>query len=220
MNRVDIVRRTLGYFRPDRPLIILLLGAIAASTLLGLMQVWTLAFLVDSVLSQMSGASRILPTTIRENIAYGRPGTDDDQIRRAAEMAGVHGFVQTLPEGYETVITEGGQNLSGGQRQRIAIARALLTQAPIIVLDEPTSALDPTHERLVTETLESLKGHRTIILVSHRLSTVAQADQIFVMEGGKIVERGTHEDLLSRGGLYWQMARRQSTTRQPQQAAA
>ena len=94
-------------------------------------------------------------------------------------------------------MTEGGQNLSGGQRQRIAIARALLTEAPIVVLDEPTSALDSHHERLITETLSSLKSRRTLIVVSHRLSTVVDCDQIFVMDAGRIVERGTHEELLA-----------------------
>jgi ATP-binding cassette, subfamily B, bacterial len=106
-------------------------------------------------------------------------------------------------------VTEAGQNLSGGQRQRIAIARALLTEAPILVLDEPTSALDPTNEQMITETLRSLKGRRTIIIVSHRLSTVADCDQIFVMDEGRIVEQGTHEELLAHRALYWRMAKHQ-----------
>jgi ABC-type multidrug transport system fused ATPase/permease subunit len=107
------------------------------------------------------------------------------------------------------VVNEGGSNLSGGQRQRIAIARALLTEAPFVVLDEPTSALDPHHEAMITQTLADLKRKRTIVLVSHRLSTVADCDQIFMMDGGRIVERGTHDELLAMRGLYWDMARQQ-----------
>jgi subfamily B ATP-binding cassette protein MsbA len=150
--------------------------------------------------------SVILPTTIAENIAYGRPDATVQQIRAAAKLAGAAEFIERLPEGYSTHIAEGGQNLSGGQRQRISIARALLTEAPFVILDEPTSALDPQHELLVTRSLSEMKGQRTIILVSHRLSTVLQADQIFVMDGGRIVERGTHEQLLAHRGIYYNMA--------------
>jgi subfamily B ATP-binding cassette protein MsbA len=151
----------------------------------------------------------ILPTSIAENIAYGRPHATDDQVRRAAELAGAAPFIEKLPEKYETQVSESGQNLSGGQRQRIAIARALLTEAPILVLDEPTSALDPQHEHLITETLRDLKRHRTIILVSHRLSTVADCDEIYVMDGGRIIERGTHDQLIAQRGLYFTMAKHQ-----------
>ncbi len=151
----------------------------------------------------------ILPTTIAENIAYGRPTATREQIRRAAQMAGAAEFIEKLPAGYDTLIAESGQNLSGGQRQRIAIARALLTEAPFIVLDEPTSALDPIHEQRITELLSSLRGQRTIILVSHRLSTVRGCDQIFMMDRGMIVERGTHEELLAMEGSYCNMAAHQ-----------
>ena len=151
----------------------------------------------------------ILPTTIAENIAYGRPTATREQIRRAAQMAGAAEFIEKLPGGYGTLIAESGQNLSGGQRQRIAIARALLTEAPFIVLDEPTSALDPIHEQHITELLASLRGQRTIILVSHRLSTVRGCDQIFVMDRGMIVERGTHEELVAMEGSYSRMAAHQ-----------
>jgi ATP-binding cassette, subfamily B, bacterial len=146
---------------------------------------------------------------VAENIAYGRPEAGPADVRRAAELAGAHGFVEKMPEGYQTVLSESGQNLSGGQRQRIAIARALCSEAPVIVLDEPTSALDPQNEQMVTETLHALKGKRTMIIVSHRLSTVAECDRIYVMEEGRIVEQGTHEEMLGRRGTYFRMARHQ-----------
>ena len=161
----------------------------------------------------------ILPTSVSENIAYGRPDATEDQIRHAAELAGAALFIDKLPDKYETQISESGQNLSGGQRQRIAIARALLTEAPIMILDEPTSALDPQHEQLITETLRNLKRHRTIILVSHRLSTVADCDQIFVMDEGRIVERGNHQQLLAKRGIYFQMAKHQLKLEDPVEAA-
>jgi subfamily B ATP-binding cassette protein MsbA len=153
--------------------------------------------------------SIILPTTIAENIAYGRPGATQAQIAEAARLAGAATFIEKLPEQYETIVQEGGSNLSGGQRQRIGIARALLTEAPIIVLDEPTSALDAEHEQLITETLSRLKGGRTIIIVSHRLSTVAECDAIHVMEAGEIIESGRHDELIARRGLYHRLAKHQ-----------
>jgi ABC-type multidrug transport system fused ATPase/permease subunit len=161
----------------------------------------------------------ILPTSVAENIAYGRPDATDEQVRRAAELAGAAAFIEKLPEKYETQVSESGQNLSGGQRQRIAIARALLTEAPIMILDEPTSALDPQHEQLIIETLRGLKRQRTIIVVSHRLSTVADCDTIYVMDGGRIIERGSHAQLLARRGLYYQMARHQLKLEDSSEAA-
>ena len=149
--------------------------------------------------------SIILPATVAGNIGYGRPAASRLDIAEAAMRAGAAGFIEELPEGYDTVLAEGGQNLSGGQRQRIAIARALLTKAPFLVLDEPTSALDPEHEKHLIETLRALKGLRTIILVTHRLESVVGCDQIFVMQGGRIVERGRHDELLARAGLYSRM---------------
>ncbi len=163
--------------------------------------------------------SVILPATVRENIAYGRPDATEAQIREAAEISGATVFIDRLPGKYDEVITEAGQNLSGGQKQRISIARALLTEAPIIIMDEPTSALDPAHEQHIIETLKRLKGLRSIILVSHRLSTVADCDQIFVMDEGKIVERGTHEALVAKRGLYFQMAKHQMKLTDGEQGA-
>jgi ATP-binding cassette, subfamily B, bacterial len=151
----------------------------------------------------------VLPATVAENIAYGRPDATESQIRRAAEMAGAAEFIDKLPQKYETVLGERGSNLSGGQRQRLSIARALLTEAPILVLDEPTSALDAETEALVIGTLRELKGTRTIILVSHRLSSVADCEQIFVMNEGRVAERGTHQELLDAHGIYRSMAKHQ-----------
>lgn len=153
--------------------------------------------------------SVILPTTVAENIAYGRPEATLDEVRESARLAGASVFIEKMEQGYQTVISEAGSNLSGGQKQRISIARALCTGSPIVVLDEPTSALDPQHEQLITETLKGLKAKRTIVLVSHRLSTVADCDQIFVMDAGKIVEQGTHDSLLAKRGLYYTMAKHQ-----------
>jgi ABC-type multidrug transport system fused ATPase/permease subunit len=155
--------------------------------------------------------SVILPTTVAENIAYGSPHATRAQVRDAARLAGAADFIERLPRGYETEVAEGGANLSGGQRQRISIARALLTEAPFVVLDEPTSALDPHHEQTVTQSLRGLKGSRTIAIVSHRLSTVVDCDRIFVMSDGRIVEQGTHAQLLARRGAYHAMAVQQLT---------
>lgn len=144
----------------------------------------------------------MLPTSIAENIAYGRPSATREQIEAAAALAGAADFIAALPEGYDALLSESGANLSGGQRQRLAIARALLSEAPFLVLDEPTSALDPPNEQLLIETLHSLKRSRTIVLVTHRLHSVVDCDRIFVMDAGRIVARGTHEVLLAQGGAY------------------
>ncbi len=157
----------------------------------------------------------MLAATVAENIAYGRPHATDAQIRNAASLAGAAEFIALLPDRYDTLLSEGGANLSGGQRQRLAIARALLTKAPFIVLDEPTSAQDPCHEQQIVQTLRRVKGMRTIVVVSHRLSTVMDCDQIFVIDAGRIAEQGTHAELLALGGKYWTMAsvqRRDATT--------
>ena len=122
-------------------------------------------------------------------------------------MADADEFVAGLPAGYDTVLAEGGQNLSGGQRQRIATARALLSEAPFLILDEPTSALDPQHERRLTDTLRSLKRRRTIVLVTHRLASAVDCDRIYVMDGGRIVAQGSHLELLETSAHYAQMWR-------------
>jgi subfamily B ATP-binding cassette protein MsbA len=149
--------------------------------------------------------SALLPVSIAENIAYGHSCAPRAAIERAARLAGAAAFIEALPDGYDTLVAEGGQNLSGGQRQRIAIARALLTEAPILILDEPTSAVDRQQEELLMGTLAALKGLRTIILVTHRLESVSVCDQIFVLQGGRIAEQGTHLDLLAQGRHYARM---------------
>ncbi len=140
--------------------------------------------------------------TIRKNIALGRPEATDAEVEAAARAANAHEFIAQRPEGYEAIVGEKGVNVSGGQRQRIAIARAILKNAPILVLDEATSALDSESERLVQAELENLMEGRTTLCIAHRLSTVQKADLIVVMSEGRIVETGTHAELLDRGGVY------------------
>lgn len=140
--------------------------------------------------------------TVRENIALADPGMPLDEVVQAAKLAGAHDFILQLPEGYDTMIGERGSTLSGGQRQRIAIARAMLRDAPILLLDEPTSALDAQSEAKVQEALDRLMAHRTTIVIAHRLSTVRNADRIYVMERGKILQSGSHAALIAEGGLY------------------
>ncbi|MEQ1751239.1 MAG: ABC transporter ATP-binding protein [Prosthecobacter sp.] len=148
--------------------------------------------------------------SIRENIAYGKPDATEAEIIEAARQANAHLFIEKMPEGYETLVGERGTQLSGGQRQRIAIARAILADPAILILDEATSSLDAESERLVQDALDKLMENRTSIIIAHRLSTVRRCDQILVLSGGTIVERGTHEELLSKtGSLYGTLARLQ-----------
>ena len=140
--------------------------------------------------------------TIRDNIAYGRPGASMDEIIEAARRANIHDFISELPDGYDTFVGERGARLSGGQKQRISIARVFLKNPPILILDEATSALDNESERWIQQSLEELSRDRTTITIAHRLSTIRNADEIIVITEDGIAERGTHESLLAKGGIY------------------
>lgn len=149
--------------------------------------------------------------TIRYNIAYGRPDASDAEVEAAARAARIHDFILGLPEGYDTTVGERGLKLSGGEKQRVGIARTLLKDPPILLLDEATSALDTQTERDIQESLREMGQGRTVVTIAHRLSTIADADQIVVLEAGRVVEQGRHEELLARGGRYAAMWARQSS---------
>jgi ABC-type multidrug transport system fused ATPase/permease subunit len=144
----------------------------------------------------------LLNDTVHANIAYGSPRATREQVVAAAQAANAAGFIAGLGEQYDTLLGERGTRLSGGQRQRIAIARALLRDPPILILDEATSSLDTESERLVQQAMERLMRDRTVLVIAHRLATVRDADEIVVLDAGRVVQRGTHEELLRVGGLY------------------
>jgi ATP-binding cassette, subfamily B, bacterial len=151
--------------------------------------------------------------TIAENIRYGSLEASDEEIEAAARAANCHDFITRLPDGYETVLGERGAHISGGERQRICVARAFLRDAPILILDEPTSSIDSKTEDVILDSLEDLMEGRTSFMIAHRLSTVRHADQILVMQDGRIVERGTHEDLVDRSGVYTELHKAQTKER-------
>jgi ATP-binding cassette subfamily B protein len=148
--------------------------------------------------------------TIGYNIAYGREGASEDDVRKAANGAAIDRFIAALPDKYESMVGERGLKLSGGEKQRVAIARTLLKNPPILVLDEATSALDSRTEQAIQETLDRVAESRTTVMIAHRLSTIVDADQIIVLDDGRVAERGTHEELLERGGLYAELWQRQA----------
>ena len=159
--------------------------------------------------------SFLFSNTVRANIAFGHPNATQEQIEHAAGLAQAHGFITTdLPNGYDTLLTEGGSNLSGGQRQRIAIARALLLEPPILLLDDPTAAIDPETEGEILEAVNTAMAGRTTFIVAHRLSTLRRADMVIVLEHGRIVQTGTHEELMERGGHYQHAAKLQTADRE------
>ena len=140
--------------------------------------------------------------TIRENIMFGNKNATEEDMIRASKLAGCHEFIEKLPEGYNTIVGEGGSTLSGGEKQRISIARAILKNAPILLLDEPTSSLDSKNEVLVQKAISNLVKDKTVIMIAHRLKTIKNADKIIVLDKGRIVEEGRHSELLEKQGLY------------------
>jgi subfamily B ATP-binding cassette protein MsbA len=148
--------------------------------------------------------------TVRDNIAYGRPSATDEEIAQAAKLANADEFIAKMPDGYNTMVGERGLTLSGGQRQRIGIARAVIRNAPILILDEPTAALDTESEKLVIEALQRLMQGRTVLTIAHRLSTIREAHKIIVLKDGVVAEEGTHGELLVKNGVYAELHRIQA----------
>jgi ATP-binding cassette subfamily B protein len=155
----------------------------------------------------------VFAASVADNIRFGQPDASDADIRRAAALAGAAEFIDRLPQGYDSPVGERGVTLSGGQRQRIAIARAILRDAPLLLLDEATSSLDAESEHLVQAALERLMQQRTTLVIAHRLATVLSCDRILVLDQGRVVEEGTHEQLAAAGGLYARLAKLQFQTR-------
>jgi ATP-binding cassette, subfamily B, bacterial MsbA len=170
---------------------------------------------VRALMGIVSQETVLLNDTVLANIGYGSPAATREQVEASAQAANAAAFISTLPKGYGTMLGERGTRLSGGQRQRIAIARALLRDPPILILDEATSALDTESERLVQQAIERLMRERTVLVIAHRLTTVRHAHEILVIDAGRIVQRGTHEELFRTGGLYRRLYDVQFGTEEP-----
>jgi ATP-binding cassette subfamily B protein len=166
-----------------------------------------------SLVGVVSQETYLFHASVRENLRFARPDATDEEIEAAASAAQIHDLVASLPDGYDTVVGERGYRFSGGEKQRIAIARTILRNPPILVLDEATSSLDTETERLVQDALDRLAEGRTTIAIAHRLSTVFDADQIVVLDHGRVVERGRHDELLARGGRYAELVGRAALDR-------
>lgn len=172
-------------------------------------------FTCDSLLSNISMVFQnvyLFHDTIRNNICFGKPEATEEEMRKAAEKARCHEFIMALPDGYDTVIGEGGGTLSGGEKQRISIARAILKNAPIVILDEATASIDPENEHLIQAAISELTKGKTLITIAHRLATIENADQILVVDEGQIVQKGTHRELIGQEGKYLDFVRAREQT--------
>lgn len=159
----------------------------------------------DSLLSNISMVFQkvyLFHDTVENNIRFGNPAATHEEIVEAAKKARCHDFIEQLPDGYNTVIGEGGSTLSGGEKQRISIARAILKNASIVILDEATASIDPENEHLIQQAISELTVGKTVIVIAHRLATIEHADQILVVDAGQIVQQGTHTGLIQQNGLY------------------
>ena len=168
---------------------------------------------IDSLRDQFAVVSQntfLFPETIYENIAVGNPSASKDDVIECCKKVGLNEFIEKLDNGYDTIVGENGCMISGGQRQRISIARALLKDAPIILLDEPTASIDEENEKMIQQMISKLLSDRTIIYIAHRLSTIKDVDMIFVMENGKIVQKGSHNQLMVQDGIYKSLYKRES----------
>ena len=167
-------------------------------------------FTCDSLLKNISMVFQnvyLFHDTIRNNICFGRPDATEEEVIAAVKAARCHDFIVSLPRGYDTVVGEGGGTLSGGEKQRISIARAMLKDAPIVILDEATASIDPENEHLIQEAISELTNGKTIITIAHRLATIENADQILVIDGGTAAQKGTHKELLEQEGTYREFVR-------------